>query len=71
MTRGTQASTIFRDVRAARNPLILQGESKRGKMPCAAESHGGAGFAHGAEKAKANQRIERELTPGPRGSGED
>lgn len=71
MTRGTEVTAFLREVRAQWNALIRQGESKQGRMSCAAGNHGGMRFAESTGKAKEIHGAVRELTPGPRGSGED
>lgn len=71
MTRGTQVAAIYPDVRARRNALIRQKNSKQSKMFCAIVKYDGTRFAQSAEKTKANHCTARELAPGPQGLGED
>jgi hypothetical protein len=71
MTRGSEVTAIRQEVRARRNRMIRQRKLAQGKMLAVAESTGDKRFARLAEKAEAIHCIARELTPGPRGSGED
>jgi hypothetical protein len=71
MTRGTEATDISREVRDGRNPLILHLDVVAGKMTTALLSRGSKTFAQKWELVSAIQHVVRELTPGPRGPGED
>lgn len=71
MTRGTQATAISPEVRATRSALIRQSKSEQGKMPCVAGNRGDTRYAQSERYTQANHRTARDLTPGPKGSGED
>ncbi len=71
MTRGTKATRFPRDVRDERNPLILHLEVPTGRMMNAPVSRGSKTFAQMWELAFSIQHDVRDLTPGPRGPGED
>lgn len=58
-------------VRARQNLMIQQGKWEQGTMPSVAANRGDAMFACLIEKLLVIQCVARELTPGPKGSGED
>jgi hypothetical protein len=60
-----------REVRAKCNPLILHLEVLKGRMVIAPFPWGSKMCAQKYELVSAIQCVTRELTPDPRGSGED
>lgn len=71
MTRGIRVPAKYRTVRADRNALIFMGYWKQGRIWPVAGYAGDEMFAHMHGSFVLIQAVMRELTPGPKGSGED
>ena len=71
MTRGPEATAISRSFRGACNYLILLPEFEKRRIRNAVRQRGETRFAQIDDFVQMIQCDARELTPGPRGPGED
>ena len=71
MTRGIRVPAKYRPVRADWNALIFMDYWKQGRILFVAGYSGDEMFAHLLRSFVQIQALVRELTPGPKGSGED
>jgi hypothetical protein len=71
MTGGSEATAISRLFRGACNYMILRPESGGRRIRNAARHYGEMRFAQYEDFLQSIHSEARELTPGPRGPGED
>ncbi len=71
MTRGSEAPGKVREVRAKDKSMILLSEFGQERMNDASRQRSATRFAQSVEFCFMTQCSARNLTPGPRGPGED